>query len=114
MCSCFGFRTINRFAFLLFFGFVFAQVALKEEKPEVNECCPMTEMDIDDTTEMKTAKKSPKAVKQTRSKVKVEIQLSDEEKHEIFDTVYDDIYEVVLPNTLWGEIFLLSSRIVCT
>lgn len=28
--------------------------------------------------------------------------LTDDEKRQIFDTVYDDIYEVVLPNTLWG------------
>lgn len=25
-----------------------------------------------------------------------------EEKHQIFEAVYDDIYEVVLPNTNWG------------
>lgn len=28
--------------------------------------------------------------------------INDDEKRQIFDTVYDDIYEVVLPNTLWG------------
>lgn len=28
--------------------------------------------------------------------------LTDDDKRQIFDTVYDDIYEVVLPNTLWG------------
>lgn len=28
--------------------------------------------------------------------------ISDEVKRQTFDAVYDDIYEVVLPNTLWG------------
>lgn len=28
--------------------------------------------------------------------------MSTEEKRQIFDTVYDEIYEIVLPNTLWG------------
>lgn len=66
----------------------------------------MIDIDIDDGIEIATEQnqKSPKSVKkQNRSKVKVEPKLSDEEKHQIFDTVYDDIYEVVLPNTLWGE-----------
>lgn len=31
-----------------------------------------------------------------------EITITEEEKRQIFDAVYDDIYEVVLPNTLWG------------
>lgn len=28
--------------------------------------------------------------------------LSAEEKEQIFDSVYDDVYEIVLPTTLWG------------
>lgn len=28
--------------------------------------------------------------------------LSAKEKEHIFDSVYDDVYEIVLPNTLWG------------
>lgn len=64
----------------------------------------MTDIDIDGVVECKTELKSPKSIKNTRSKVKAEIQLSDDEMRQIFDTVYDDIYEVVLPNTLWGEI----------
>lgn len=63
----------------------------------------MTDIEIDGEVEIKTKLKSPKSVKQSRSKAKAEIKLSDEEKHQIFDAVYDDIYEVVLPNTLWGE-----------
>lgn len=35
-------------------------------------------------------------------RAKVDNRLDDDAKRQIFDTVYDDIYEVVLPNTLWG------------
>lgn len=65
----------------------------------------MTDIDIDADIEIKPVLKSPKSVKQSPSKAKAKIKLSDEEKHQIFDTVYDEIYEVVLPNTLWGEPF---------
>lgn len=37
-----------------------------------------------------------------RARVKVQNRLDDDAKRQIFDTVYDDIYEVVLPTTLWG------------
>lgn len=41
-------------------------------------------------------------VKSEQNGVKTENRLTDDEKRQIFDAVYDDIYEVVLPNTLWG------------
>lgn len=41
-------------------------------------------------------------VKSEQNGVKSENRLTDDEKRQIFDAVYDDIYEVVLPNTLWG------------
>lgn len=63
----------------------------------------MTDIDIDGSIEIKAQSKSPKSKRNSRSKIKTETKLSDEEKHQIFDTVYDDIYEVVLPNTLWGK-----------
>lgn len=63
----------------------------------------MADLDIDGGCEIKTPTKSPKSLRSSRIKAKVEKKLSDEEKHQIFDTVYDDIYEVVLPNTLWGK-----------
>lgn len=55
-----------------------------------------------DGTETQTELRSPKTTKNGRRNVKAELQLSTEEKRQIFDTVYDEIYEVVLPNTLWG------------
>lgn len=46
--------------------------------------------------------RSPKSTANGRTKPKTQTRLSNEEKRQIFDAVYDDIYEVVLPNTLWG------------
>lgn len=60
------------------------------EQFDVNEC------------EIKTVLRSPKSTPNGRTKAKAPLELSDEEKRQIFDSVYDDIYEVVLPNTLWG------------
>ena len=75
---------------------------MAKKAEEENECC--TDIDIDDSIEIKKEVKSPKS-KNSRSKAKAEIKLTDDEKNHIFDSVYDDIYEVVLPNTLWGENF---------
>lgn len=64
----------------------------------------MTDIDIDDAIEIKAETKSPQSLKNSPSKSKAVAKLSDEEKHQMFDTVYDDVYEVVLPNTLWGRL----------
>lgn len=53
-----------------------------------------------DTTESPTRQK--KCSKSQTNGAKSSDGLSDDEKRLIFDAVYDDIYEVVLPNTLWG------------
>lgn len=47
---------------------------------------------------------TPKSKAKANGRVKpiTKHSLSIEEKHQIFDAVYDDIYEVILPNTLWG------------
>lgn len=60
----------------------------------------MSDLDLNGP-EVKLPLKSPKSPKKTQKNIKVE-RLSAEEKHQVFETVYDDIYEVTLPNTLWG------------
>lgn len=46
-------------------------------------------------TELRSSKSTPKDDR-------VEPMMSSDDMRQIFDTVYDDIYEIVLPNTLWG------------
>lgn len=72
-------------------------------KGEDIECSPMNDIDIYDGIEIKREIKSPRSLKSSPCKAKAILELSDEEKHQIFDGVYDDVYEVVLPNTLWGK-----------
>lgn len=75
---------------------------IKKDKEE-SESCAIADIDIDDGIDIKTESKSPKSSKISRLNVEAEIKLSDEEKRQIFDTIYDDSYEIVLPNTLWGK-----------
>lgn len=57
----------------------------------------MATFEVDTTTESPKRKSSKSQTNGTKNEGP-----SDEEKRLIFDAVYDDIYEVVLPNTLWG------------
>ncbi|XP_055300746.1 uncharacterized protein LOC129567660 [Sitodiplosis mosellana] len=66
---------------------------------ENNEWDTVAVFDVDTTESPKVQRINAKS---QPNGVKTQDGLSDAEKRQIFDTVYDDIYEVVLPNTLWG------------
>lgn len=68
------------------------------------KCEEITECDTV-TFDIETSPSPTRQRIKTESKpngVKTSNHLSIEKKREIFDAIYDDIYEVVLPNPLWG------------
>lgn len=75
---------------------------IKEIEQEDVEIVPTIDVENAENKLSPSDAQSPKSKPNGRVKTTAKNSLSDEEKHQIFDAVYDDIYEVTLPNTLWG------------
>lgn len=70
---------------------------------EDDHTIPTFDVENDENQIEQTTAEFPISKTNGRVKTRAQNRLSDEEKRQIFDAVYDDIYEVVLPNTLWGN-----------